>query len=148
VPDAAIFEKWPTAVVEHLQMALDRPRELGIRVVDMDEGHALNKRYRNRDKATNVLSFSPNRVPELPGDEPLPLGDLVLGAPVVEREARQQGKDLAEHWAHLLVHGTLHLLGYDHATAAEAASMEALEVAILADGGIANPYTDRNPRDS
>ena len=108
---------------------------LGIRVVGSRESRALNGRWRGRDAPINVLSFPAS--PDLRGRE---LGDLVVCAPVVAREAREQGKRLAAHWAHMVVHGTLHLLGYDHARAADARRMEGRERALLARLGIADPY--------
>ncbi|WP_395788901.1 rRNA maturation RNase YbeY [Aquimonas sp.] len=111
--------------------------ELSIRLVDSDEGQALNRDYRGRDYATNVLSFPA----ELPPGVPLPiLGDLVLCAPVIAREASEQGKTLKHHYAHMVVHGVLHLLGYDHAQDAEAEAMEAIEREILASLGMPDPY--------
>ena len=111
--------------------------ELSVRIVDADEGRALNRDYRDKDYATNVLSFPA----ELPPGVPLPiLGDLVLCAPVVAREAEEQGKPLKHHYAHMLVHGVLHLLGRDHEDDAEAEEMEGEERAILADLGVADPY--------
>jgi probable rRNA maturation factor len=114
--------------------------ELSIRVVDEPEGAELNQRYRGRPGATNVLSFPfepPPGVPEL-----ALLGDLVICAPVVEREAEEQGKPLPAHWAHLVIHGMLHLLGYDHQDPAQAAEMEALETRILGGLGFPPPYED------
>jgi probable rRNA maturation factor len=114
-----------------------KPAELAIRIVDTAEGQALNRDYRGKDYATNVLSFPA----ELPPGVNLPLiGDLAICAPVVAREAAEQGKKPRDHWAHLTVHGTLHLLGYDHIDEAEAEAMEALETRILAGLGIADPY--------
>lgn len=114
--------------------------EITVRVVDESEGRELNRRFRGRDGATNVLAF-PFEQP--PGIEPLPyLGDLVLCAPVVFMEAREQGKSPQAHWAHLIVHGTLHLVGYDHAEEAEALRMEAEERRILARLGFADPYEE------
>jgi probable rRNA maturation factor len=111
--------------------------EVAIRIVDADEGRALNLQYRGRDYATNVLSFPA----DLPPGLNLPLiGDLVICAPVVAREAAEQGKKPADHWAHLTIHGTLHLLGYDHIEEAEAEAMEGLETRVLAGLGIADPY--------
>lgn len=112
--------------------------ELVVRVVDEKEGRSLNRQFRQQDKATNVLSFPAGDL--LPDAALRLLGDIVICGPVVEREAAQQGKDAASHWIHLLVHGALHLLGYDHATAEDAAAMETLEIEILAGQGIANPY--------
>jgi probable rRNA maturation factor len=116
------------------------PAELSLRLVGAREGRALNRRYRGRDYATNVLSFPA----ELPAGVHLPLlGDLVLCAPVLAREARAQGKPLAAHFAHLSIHGTLHLLGYDHLKRSDATHMEALEIAALATLGITDPYRPR-----
>ncbi|MDH4071734.1 MAG: rRNA maturation RNase YbeY [Gammaproteobacteria bacterium] len=115
--------------------------ELSVRFVDEDESRRLNAGYRGKDRATNVLSFPADAV-GLPPGAARPLGDLVVCGPVVEREAAEQGKAVADHWAHLLVHGTLHLLGYDHETDGDAAEMEALERRILASGGVADPYRD------
>ncbi len=110
---------------------------LSIRLVDAEEGQALNAQYRHKDYPTNVLSFPA----ELPDGVELPLlGDLVLCVPVVEREAAEQGKPLLHHWAHLTIHGVLHLLGHDHLQEDEAAAMEALEVQALARLGIPDPY--------
>ena len=105
----------------------------------MDEGQSLNHTYRGKDYATNVLSFPADLPPEL--DLPL-LGDLVVCAPVVAREATEQHKQLNAHWAHMVIHGCLHLLGYDHIDDAEADEMEALERELLAQLGIADPYLD------
>jgi probable rRNA maturation factor len=111
--------------------------ELSVRLVDADEGRALNRDYRDKDYATNVLSFAA----ELPPGVPLPiLGDLVLCAPVIAREAEEQGKPLKHHYAHMLVHGVLHLLGHDHMDEAEAEAMEAIEREVLAGLGIPDPY--------
>jgi probable rRNA maturation factor len=111
--------------------------ELVVRIVDEAESAALNDRYRGKPEPTNVLSFPCESPPGLA----LPhLGDLVICAPVVEREAREQGKPSEAHWAHMLVHGLLHLRGYDHQNEAEAETMEALESAILGQLGYPNPY--------
>ena len=111
--------------------------ELTIRIVDDAESRQLNHDYRGKDKPTNVLSF-PFEAPD--GIDIDLLGDLVICAPVVEREAIEQQKALSDHWAHMLIHGILHLLGYDHISDAEANEMESLETALLADLGIADPY--------
>ncbi len=108
--------------------------EITVRIVDGEEGRALNQQYRAKDYATNVLTFDYALVPVL-------LADLVLCAPVLEREALEQGKDLRAHWVHLLVHGTLHAMGFDHEhSQQDAARMEALEVLILQGLGVDNPY--------
>lgn len=114
-----------------------------MRIVDEAESRALNHRFRDRDAPTNVLSFPAGDDLVLPEGEARPLGDIVLCAPVVEREAALQGKPAGAHWAHLLVHGALHLLGYDHGNDADAAEMEALEIAVLAAGGLPDPYAGR-----
>ncbi len=121
-------------VSEWVSHALDRPGEIGVRIVGEDEGRALNHQYRGKDYATNVLTFDYAR-------DPVVMADLVLCAPVVEREAREQGKTLEAHYAHLLVHGTLHAQGWDHETnERDALAMEALEVLLLGALGFANPY--------
>ena len=114
--------------------------ELTIRLVDAEEGQELNHTYRHKDYATNVLSF-PAEVPEGLLDIPL-LGDLVICVPVVEREAREQNKSPEAHWAHLVIHGCLHLLGYDHIDDEEAEEMEGLERQLLAELGYPDPYRD------
>ena len=111
--------------------------ELTVRIVDETESAALNEEYRNKSNATNVLSF-PFECPE--EVELNLLGDLVICAPVVEREAKQQEKNSQAHWAHMIVHGVLHLLGYDHIEQAEAETMEAREVKILENLGFPKPY--------
>ena len=114
--------------------ALAHPGELTVRIVGSEEARALNLEYRQKDYATNVLTFDYEQ-------DPLVVADLVLCAPVVAREAKDQGKTLAAHYAHLLVHGTLHAQGWDHETSeADAEEMEAYEVVILAGLGLKNPY--------
>lgn len=110
---------------------------LTVRLVDTAESAALNQAYRGKSGPTNVLSF-PFEAP--PGVATRLLGDLVICADVVRREASEQGKSLSAHWAHMVVHGVLHLRGYDHMTESEAAGMEALETAIMARLGYPNPY--------
>ncbi|MGN2253522.1 rRNA maturation RNase YbeY [Frateuria sp. GZRe12] len=135
LPSPASFRQWVTAALRGARRR--KPAEVAIRLVDTGEGRALNRDYRGKDYATNVLSFPA----ELPPGVDLPLiGDLAICAPVVAREAGEQGKKPRDHWAHLTVHGTLHLLGYDHIENAEAEAMEALERRILAGLGIADPY--------
>ena len=142
LPSAVSFRKWVAAALE----GRIREADLAIRIVDSKEGRALNRHYRGKDYATNVLSF-PADVAEgvkLPKGVKMPLlGDLVICAPVVAREAREQGKPLNAHYAHLTVHGTLHLLGWDHEDECDAECMETLERAILAGLGIEDPYLER-----
>jgi probable rRNA maturation factor len=114
--------------------------EVSVRIVDADESRALNHEYRGKNKPTNVLSFPAGRIEGLPDDVPVQLGDIVVCASVVGEEAIEQDKAVADHWAHMLVHGTLHLMGYDHETDAEAAEMEALETQILMNSGLKDPY--------
>ncbi|CAG1007179.1 Endoribonuclease YbeY [Burkholderiales bacterium] len=114
--------------------------EIVVRVVDGEESAELNSHYRGKSGPTNVLSF-PFEAP--PGVETDILGDLVVCAPVVEREAREQGKDLPAHWAHMVVHGVLHLQGYDHIGEDEAVIMETEEIAILHGLGFPNPYEEQ-----
>ncbi|MDE2052644.1 MAG: rRNA maturation RNase YbeY, partial [Gammaproteobacteria bacterium] len=114
--------------------------ELGIRVVGSAESRRLNARYRGKDKPTNVLSFPPVPLPARAAGDAHPLGDLVICARVVRSEAREQKKPLEAHWAHLVVHGALHLIGYDHEREGEAKRMERREIAVLRRLGFANPY--------
>ena len=122
------------SVARWIRHALTRDAEITVRVVDTEEGLALNRDYRNKDYATNVLTFDY-------AQSPMVIADLVLCAPVVAREARDQGKTLRDHYAQLLVHGTLHAQGWDHETSVQdAENMEAVEIAILGELGIKNPY--------
>lgn len=114
--------------------------EVSVRIVDSAEMQALNRDYRGKDKPTNVLSFPAGDIDGLPDDEPAALGDIVICAAVLREESLLQAKDLYDHWAHMLVHGTLHLVGYDHEDAADASVMEMLEVRILSTYGVADPY--------
>lgn len=134
LPALADFQAWCAIALR--QRSADS--ELTIRLVDEEEGRELNRTWRGKDYATNVLSF-PADVPDELLDIPL-LGDLVICVPVVEREAVEQGKTLDAHWAHLVIHGCLHLLGYDHIDDEEAEEMEGLERILLAELGHPDPY--------
>lgn len=131
VPAAASLRRWAEAALGSARGAVT------LRIVDGAESARLNRRYRRRAGATNVLSFPAAPLPD--GRRPL-LGDLVIAAPVVAREAAAQGKAPAAHWAHMVVHGCLHLLGYDHEHGAEAAAMEGRERRILRRLGYPDPY--------
>lgn len=133
LPGDAQLRRWARAALADLGGS----HELTVRIVDAEESAALNMEYRRKAGPTNVLSF-PFEAP--PGLRSRLLGDLVLCAEVVQREAREQGKPAPAHWAHMIVHGVLHLRGFDHLTEAEAAEMEALETEILARLGYPNPY--------
>jgi len=116
-------------------------REIGVSVVGPAESRKLNARFRGRDKPTNVLSFPAAALPPVAGGgESQPLGDLVICPQVLRSEAREQKKSLRAHWAHLVVHGSLHLIGYDHELEADANRMERREIAVLRRLGFANPY--------
>ncbi len=129
IPTRPQFRRWVAAALQH-------DANVALRIVDEDEGRMLNRDFRGKDYATNVLTFAYGE------EEGVLAGDIVLCAPVVEREAREQGKDLRAHYAHLTVHGVLHMQGFDHETEAEAREMEALEVEILRRLRFNNPYSD------
>ncbi|MEB3752991.1 rRNA maturation RNase YbeY [Acinetobacter sp. MD2(2019)] len=134
------IKKTIETTLRHINMQQDC--EIGIACVDHAQSHELNLQYRQKDKSTNVLSF-PSEIPEevLPLLDAFPLGDLVICIPVVLDEAKQQQKVASDHFIHMLVHGTLHLLGYDHEISEQdAEEMEALEIEILAKLGLSNPY--------
>ncbi|HLT92031.1 MAG TPA: rRNA maturation RNase YbeY [Woeseiaceae bacterium] len=152
VPPSAEIRSWIEDAVRHADAVPDGRYEVVVRVVDERESRALNYRFRGKDRPTNVLAFPAGDPallqPPAAGESAppsLPLGDLAICAPVLAREAAEQGKPAAAHWAHLVVHGTLHLLGYDHASRDEAERMEGLERRILAARGIADPYAERHP---
>ena len=128
IPSRPQFRRWVAA-------ALGQAANLTLRIVDEEEGRMLNRDYRGKDYATNVLTFAYGE------EEGVLSGDIVLCAPVVEKEAREQGKDLLAHYAHLVVHGVLHMQGYEHETDSEAQVMEALEVEILRKLRFNNPYS-------
>ena len=139
IPAAAVIRDWVEAAAE--RVGAPRDLEIAVRVVDRDEIRALNNRYRHQDRVTNVLSFPAGPIEGLPAGSPRPLGDVVVCAGVVADEAVAQGKRLEDHWGHMLVHGTLHLMGFDHEEEDDAAEMEALEAAILASRNVMDPYT-------
>ncbi len=140
LPSDAALASWASSALGD-----DAPAALAIRLVDAEESQRLNHDYRGKAKPTNVLSF-PTELPGAVLDElpARPLGDLVLCAPLVAAEAEEQGKPLEDHWAHLVVHGVLHLRGYDHESAEEAEIMEALEIELLAGLQIPDPYRVRD----
>ena len=141
-PDDEQFRLWAEHALASEEIEpVRKGNTLAIRIVDEEEGRRFNRQYRGKDYATNVLSF-PVDLPEgLPsGIKQAQLGDLLICAPVVAREARQQGKPEISHWAHLTVHGVLHLLGYDHEQGADVIAMETLEIDILAKLDIPDPY--------
>jgi probable rRNA maturation factor len=142
LPSAQDVQLWAETAA---RMAGGARGEIAIRIVDEDESQSLNREYRGKDKPTNVLSFPfelPDELPEALRDEIGDgiIGDIAICAPVVEREAVEQGKTAQAHWAHMVVHGVLHLLGHDHVDDEGADIMEALEIRILGSLGFANPY--------
>ncbi|MES2908585.1 MAG: rRNA maturation RNase YbeY [Pseudomonadota bacterium] len=144
LPGEAAFLCWAEAALAAAAAGpASKSVTLDIRIVGEAESQTLNRDYRGKDKPTNVLSFPAELPPELIAElDEVPLGDLAICAEVVAREALEQGKPLHAHWAHMTVHGVLHLLGHDHIEEADAARMEPLEIAILATLGWDNPYDD------
>ncbi|MCP4300356.1 MAG: rRNA maturation RNase YbeY [Gammaproteobacteria bacterium] len=142
VPSAKEIETWVSRAVAASGRNFASEIELSVRLVDREEMRTLNRDYRQTDAVTNVLSFPVAAIDGLPADTAQTLGDIVVCATVVSKEAAAQKKPLANHWAHMLVHGTLHLLGYDHETDADAAEMESLEARILTDYGLTDPYVE------
>jgi probable rRNA maturation factor len=146
IPLKAEVQSWLEQAFQAGSGDTSRQYEVAVRIVDEEESRKLNKQFRQQDKATNVLAFpagSPDGITGLPEHEIQALGDLVICGPLVEEEAEEQGKTPASHWGHLLVHGMLHLLGYDHQTSSQAAEMEAMEKQLLADRGVEDPYRVR-----
>ena len=149
IPKLTDCQHWIERTLAHVNNEIDDNKQsaLVIRFVDEEEGIALNHTYRHKNQATNVLSF-PYEAPDFSSEiinltsKENYLGDLVLCEPVVKREALQQHKELQQHWAHLIIHGTLHLKAYDHLNDEDANIMEALEVRILKSLGFDNPYLD------
>ena len=133
-PSADDFQRWVDLVADKHELT---GQEITIRVVDQPESQGLNSQYRGKDKPTNILSFPFEAPPEIEIDL---LGDLVICADIVDQEAKQQNKALQDHWAHLTIHGTLHLLGYDHENEDDAQHMENVEVELLKKIGIDDPY--------
>lgn len=133
LPSENDFQTWLEAVLPQFQ----EESEVTIRLVDISESHELNMTYRGMDKPTNVLSF-PFEAP--PGMEMPLLGDLIICRQVVEKEAKEQEKELLAHWAHMVIHGSLHLLGYDHIVDEEAEEMESIETEIMQGLGYPDPY--------
>jgi probable rRNA maturation factor len=133
VPSRPQFRRW-------FKAALQRDVHIVLRIVNEPEGRALNKKFRGKDYATNVLTFTYNDTGQPPDPAELLYGDIVICAPVVEQEARAQHKSLQAHYTHLAIHAVLHLQGYDHETEQDAAIMEALETALLVKFGYADPY--------
>jgi len=136
-PDDDALQFWTQAVLTDETALIDKQCELCVRIVDEPEMRELNSQYRQRAGATNVLSFPAETIPQIPGYR---LGDLVICAPVVNQQAKEQQKSTESHWAHMIVHGVLHLLGYDHIDTEDAARMEQREILILEKYGFSNPY--------
>lgn len=137
-PSAASFGEWITAACTELGESVDR--ELTLRVVDLAESQALNRDFRGKDAPTNVLAF-PAAGENWPDGVTVPLGDIVICAPLVAEEAHVQGKEAVSHWCHLTLHGVLHLCGHDHTEQQAAEQMELIETRILEKFGIRDPYT-------
>ncbi|HMA12977.1 MAG TPA: rRNA maturation RNase YbeY [Steroidobacteraceae bacterium] len=136
VPSPRLLRRWASAALG----VRGAGRELALCTVGAARMRALNRRYRGKDKPTNVLAFPAQPQPAAPGAGPLPLGDVVICPAVLLREAREQGKAARAHWAHLVVHGALHLAGYDHEREADARRMERREISVLRALGFGNPY--------
>jgi len=137
IPNEDQLTKWAELAKQQRPEA-----QLVIRVVDCEESAMLNQTYRQKEGPTNVLSFPFERPFGLPDDAVIDdiLGDIVICAPVVEQEANEQGKDIGKHWSHMVIHGCLHLQGYDHVDEAERIDMETVEIKLLETIGVSNPY--------
>ncbi len=131
IPDNDQFQQWAAAIDATVE------QEVSIRIVDEAESAALNQQYRKKPQATNVLAFPADIPPEV--DLPF-IGDIVICAPIVAKQAAEQGKSLLSHWAHLTLHGILHLQGYDHLDDADAKNMENIEIQLMSKLGFSNPY--------
>ena len=140
IPTEQYIQEWVRIAATRSGRAEDSQAEVTVRVVDVGEIQTLNRLFREKDTATNVLSFPAGEIEGLPDSALRQLGDIVVCATVVSEEAAQQDKSVADHWAHMLVHGMLHLLGYDHESAADAEQMERLEATILESRGVSDPY--------
>jgi probable rRNA maturation factor len=140
IPEEVDIGDWIATAIEQSGQSPGDNVEVAVRVVDADEIRTLNRLYRDKDQSTNVLSFPAGDIDGLPANVGRLLGDIVVCASVVAAEASEQGKTLPDHWAHMLVHGTLHLLGFDHEHDAEAVEMESLETRILVSGNVTDPY--------
>lgn len=147
VPSEEEFQNWVNAALrEGATISDNKPTVVGIKLVNEAESALLNQQYRHKDYATNVLSFA-NDLPEfmLTSLDEIPIGDLAICAPIVEREALEQKKNAQAHWAHMVIHGILHLQGYDHENDDDANTMETLECRILARLGYDDPYSEAEP---
>ncbi|HCM46124.1 MAG TPA: rRNA maturation RNase YbeY [Colwellia sp.] len=140
LPTEEQFQLWIDTALAEVSNNLEQDFELTIRLVNSEESQQLNNQYRGKDKPTNVLSF-PFEVPD--GIELNLLGDLIICIEVMKQEAQEQNKALFEHWAHLVIHGCLHLVGFDHISDSEALEMESIEITILEKIGIENPYLEQ-----
>jgi probable rRNA maturation factor len=140
LPTAEQFQLWVYAALAEVSSEPKQDFELTIRLVNTEESQQLNNQYRGKDKPTNVLSF-PFEVPD--GIDLNLLGDLIICIEVMKKEAQEQNKALFDHWAHLVIHGCLHLVGFDHISDSEAEEMESIEITILEKLGINNPYLEQ-----
>jgi len=141
LPDRTQLQYWANHCLSELDMTYDYPPQLTIRIVEIPESRDLNQQWRHQDHATNVLSFPLDMPPGVPASC---LGDLILCADVIATEALTQHKPLLAHWAHMILHGILHLLGHDHIDATEAQIMEDLEIGMMQQLGYSNPYQDKD----